>query len=163
MKFCFGDIVVVENNLIGVVVKSWINLKNLSVNSKDREVRHEVYVRYFNEIREYPEELIERYMVRPKYLEGEEITWQNNAVNNTINKLQSLLSNNYYTKNQVDSIYVSTNNAITGQVAALQNQLTETLRIFANKYLTIEDFNVTINQITNSNIEKSFTRRLFRK
>ena len=23
MKFCFGDIVVVEGNLIGVVVKSW--------------------------------------------------------------------------------------------------------------------------------------------
>jgi len=23
MKFCFGDIVVVEGNLVGVVVKSW--------------------------------------------------------------------------------------------------------------------------------------------
>lgn len=92
MKFCFGDIVVVENNLIGVVVKSWINPKNLSVNPKDREVRHEVYVRYFNEIREYPEELIERYMVRHKYLEGEEITWQNNAVNNTIDALDEPLT-----------------------------------------------------------------------
>lgn len=92
MKFCFGDIVVVENNLIGVVVKSWINPKNLNVNPKDREVRHEVYVRYFNEIREYPEELIERYMVRPKYLEGEEITWQNNAVNNTIEALDEPLT-----------------------------------------------------------------------
>lgn len=92
MKFCFGDIVVVENNLIGVVVKSWINPKNLSVNPKDREVRHEVYVRYFNEIREYPEELIERYMVRHKYLEGEEITWQNNAVNNTIEALDEPLT-----------------------------------------------------------------------
>ena len=92
MKFCFGDIVVVENNLIGVVVKSWINSKNLSVNPKDREVRHEVYVRYFNEIREYPEELIERYMVRHKYLEGEEITWQNNAVNNTIDALDEPLT-----------------------------------------------------------------------
>ena len=92
MKFCFGDIVVVENNLIGVVVKSWINPKNLNVNPKDREVRHEVYVRYFNEIREYPEELIERYMVRHKYLEGEEITWQNNAVNNTIDALDEPLT-----------------------------------------------------------------------
>lgn len=92
MKFCFGDIVVVESNLIGVVVKSWINPKNLSVNPKDREVRHEVYVRYFNEIREYPEELIERYMVRHKYLEGEEITWQNNAVNNTIDALDEPLT-----------------------------------------------------------------------
>lgn len=92
MKFCFGDIVVVEDNLIGVVVKSWINPKNKSINPKDREVRHEVYVRYFNEIREYPEELIERYMVRHKYLEGEEITWQHNAVNNTIDALDTPLT-----------------------------------------------------------------------
>ena len=27
MKFCFGDIVVVEGNLRGVVVKAWINGK----------------------------------------------------------------------------------------------------------------------------------------
>jgi len=92
MKFCFGDIVVVENNLIGVVVKSWINPKNISVSPRDREVRHEVYVRYFNEIREYPEDLIERYMVRHKYLEGEEITWQNNAINNTIEALDEPLT-----------------------------------------------------------------------
>ena len=82
----------------------------------------------------------------------EELRSDINSVNYTINRIQSSLSN-YYTKNQVDSIYVSTNNAITDQVTALQNQLTEALRIFANKYLTIEDFNITINQITNSNVE----------
>lgn len=48
MKFCFGDIVVVERNLIGVVIKSWIG--------STTGVRHEVYVREYNEIREYPEE-----------------------------------------------------------------------------------------------------------
>ncbi len=51
MKFCFGDIVVVEDNLIGVVLTDWINPKS-DVNPKDREVKHEVYVRYFREIRE---------------------------------------------------------------------------------------------------------------
>jgi hypothetical protein len=38
MKFCFGDIVVVEENLIGVVVKSW----------EDGE--HDIYVREYNGI-----------------------------------------------------------------------------------------------------------------
>lgn len=92
MKFCFGDIVVVEDNLVGVVVKSWINPKDITVNPENREVRHEVYVRYFNEIREYPEDLMERYMVRHKYLEGEEITWQHNAVHNTIAALDEPLT-----------------------------------------------------------------------
>ena len=73
MKFCFGDIVVVETNLIGVIVKSWVN--------KNKTITHEVYVRYFNEIRNYPEETIQRYMVRHKYLNDEEIEYQHNAIN----------------------------------------------------------------------------------
>lgn len=77
MKFCFGDIVVVESNLIGVVVKSWCP----SLSSK-KEPYHEVYVRYFSEIREYRESEMERYMVRHKYLSDEEIIYQDNAVNN---------------------------------------------------------------------------------
>lgn len=86
----------------------------------------------------------------------EELLSDINSLNNTINKIQSSLSN-YYTKNQVDSLYISTNNAITEQVTALQNQLTEALRIIDNKYLTIEDFNTSINQITNST-EENLTR-----
>lgn len=93
MKFCFGDMVVVEDNLIGVVLTDWINPKN-AVNPEDREVKHEVYVRQFREIREYPEDQIERYMVRHKYLEGEEITWQHNAVHNTIDFLDEPLTEN---------------------------------------------------------------------
>ena len=77
MKFCFGDIVVVENNLIGVVVKDWCPSP-----WSDREPHHDVYVRYFNEIREYDESKMERYMVRHKYLSDDEIIWQNNAVHN---------------------------------------------------------------------------------
>ena len=39
MKFCFGDIVVVEGNLIGVVVKSWCR------SLMGAEENHDVYVR----------------------------------------------------------------------------------------------------------------------
>jgi hypothetical protein len=68
MKFCFGDIVVVEENLIGVVVKSW----------EDGE--HDIYVREYNGIRGYKEDEIQRYMVRHKYLNDEELEYQRNAI-----------------------------------------------------------------------------------
>ena len=73
MKFCFGDIVVVEKGLIGVVVKSWIS-------ADSRQHTYEVYVRMFNGIKTYDEEHMERYMVRGKYLSEEELEWQFNAV-----------------------------------------------------------------------------------
>ena len=69
MKFAFGDIVVVEGELIGVVVKCWTNKT------------YEVYVRVFRGIKEYKEDEIERYMVRHKYLSDEELQWQHNAIN----------------------------------------------------------------------------------
>ena len=75
MKFCFGDIVVVEGNLIGVVVKSWITY------SKGNEIRnYDVYVRMKNSIKNYKENEIERYMVRHKYLSEEEMEYQFDAV-----------------------------------------------------------------------------------
>lgn len=69
MKFCFGDIVVVEDILIGVIVKS------------RTDKTYEVYVRLWNTIKTYNEDQIERYMVRHKYLNDEEVEWQYNAVN----------------------------------------------------------------------------------
>ena len=75
MKFCFGDIVVVEGNLVGVVVKSW------GKSLQGKPATHEVYVRSFNSIVEYTEEQMERYMVRHKYLDEEELEYQANAVN----------------------------------------------------------------------------------
>lgn len=64
MKFCFGDIVVVEENLIGVVVKSWVTY------SIGKEIKnYDVYVRMKNGIQNYREDEIERYMVRHKYLD----------------------------------------------------------------------------------------------
>ena len=73
MKFVFGDIVVVEKNLIGVVVKSWVRIKPY-LNY------YEVYVREFNCIKEYKEYEIQRYMVRHKYLNEEELEYQRNAI-----------------------------------------------------------------------------------
>lgn len=72
MKFCFGDIVVVDEINIGVIVKSWIDSNNV--------VTHDVYVRMYNSIRQYKEEEIQRYMVRHKYLDDEEVFYQNNAI-----------------------------------------------------------------------------------
>ena len=69
MKFCFGDIVVVNEDLIGVIVKSWL------------DKTHEVYVRNYNSIKLYKESEIERYLVRHKYLNEEEMEYQYNAVN----------------------------------------------------------------------------------
>ena len=72
MKFCFGDIVVVENILIGVVVKCWNNTKI--------GMEYEVYVRDYNAIRTYSEDDIQRYMVRHKELNEEELEYQHNAI-----------------------------------------------------------------------------------
>lgn len=74
MNFCFGDIVVVEGNLIGVVVKSWCG------SLLGGEPNHDVYVRAYNRIRNYKESEIQRYMVRHKYLDEEEMEYQKNAV-----------------------------------------------------------------------------------
>lgn len=73
MKFCFGDIVVVDDIQIGVVVKCWS--ENTTGNNYD------IYVRSYNDIKNYKEDEIERYMVRHKYLNDEEIEYQYNAIN----------------------------------------------------------------------------------
>ena len=72
MKYVFGDIVIVEEENLGVIVKSWLS----------KEITHEVYVRNFNSIRTYKESEIERYLVRHKELSNEEKEYQNNAINN---------------------------------------------------------------------------------
>ncbi|MBR1930342.1 MAG: hypothetical protein IJ833_02550 [Lachnospiraceae bacterium] len=73
MKFCFGDIVVVDGDEIGVVVRSWVGLS-------DREPNHDVYVRMYDGIKNYKESEMQRYMVRHKYLSEEELEYQRNAV-----------------------------------------------------------------------------------
>lgn len=75
MKVCFGDIVVVDDDQIGVVVKNW------GMGSNGHEAHAEVYVRNYNVIQEYPLSKIERYLVRHKELNKEEIEYQANGVN----------------------------------------------------------------------------------
>ena len=72
MKFCFGDIVIVDDFQIGVIVKSWCSAN---------ENNYDVYVRSYNEIINYKESEIQRYMVRHKYLSEEEQQYQYNAIN----------------------------------------------------------------------------------
>lgn len=80
MKYCFGDIVVVRGEDIGVVVKSWICI--LKGKQNDRELyNYEVYVRNDNRIEKFGESQIQRYMVRHKFLSEEEKEYQYNAIN----------------------------------------------------------------------------------
>ena len=70
-KYLFGDIVVVDTDLIGVIVASWDGRQH------GRGFWYEVYVRSYRAIREYNEADVERYRVRHKYLDEEESEWQN--------------------------------------------------------------------------------------
>lgn len=74
MKFVFGDIVVVDGDQLGVVVKSW------GVDNHGNEPFHEVYVRSYNAIKDYRNSEMERYQVRHKYLDEDELEYQANAV-----------------------------------------------------------------------------------
>ena len=73
-QLCFGDIVVVEGDKIGVIVKCW------GVSSMGDPKSYDVYVRMYNGIANYSEDRVDRYMVRHKYLNDEELEYQNNAI-----------------------------------------------------------------------------------
>ena len=73
-KLCFGDIVVVDDIQIGVVVKCWARSLFGTPPSYD------VYVRSYNKIINYPEDKVERYIVRHKYLNEEEYKYQKGDV-----------------------------------------------------------------------------------
>ena len=73
MKYTFGDIVIVDDDNIGVIVKCWTSFTH--------NYSYELYVRNYNGIKEYKENEIERYMVRHKYLSEEEKEYQYNAIN----------------------------------------------------------------------------------
>jgi len=68
MKFLFGDIVVVNGTQIGVVVKTW---------EKSDTFEYEIYNRMRNKIETYSECDVERYKIRHKYLDDEEVEYQN--------------------------------------------------------------------------------------
>lgn len=71
MKFTFGDIIVVDEIEIGVIVKCWTGTTK----------NYDVYVRNYNRIKNYQENEIQRYMVRYNYLSEEELEYQYNAIN----------------------------------------------------------------------------------
>ena len=73
MKFCFGDIVVVNGDEIGVIVKCWQR------SARGKEPEYDVYCRIMDNIESIPESKIQRYMVRHKYLDEQELTWQANS------------------------------------------------------------------------------------
>ena len=60
-KFQFSNVVVVDGNLIGVILKTWNA-------SSRRDTHYDVYVCYYNEIREY-EECEIKHFVYDKVLE----------------------------------------------------------------------------------------------
>ena len=73
MKLVFGDIVVVDENQIGVVVKNWVG------HPGRKKPSCEVYVRSYNTIKEYDLHMVERYQVRHKYLDEDEVEYQISA------------------------------------------------------------------------------------
>lgn len=78
MQFCFGDMVVVEGNLIGVICKSWVR--------NNKELYYDVYVRDYSTIKQYDEKDIQRYMVRHKELSEEEMEYQKEAMKPFVTK-----------------------------------------------------------------------------
>ena len=57
MSFQFGNVVVVEENQIGVIVKSWSD--NI----------HDVYVRSYNGVKSFPEDEIRHYIYSKELLD----------------------------------------------------------------------------------------------
>lgn len=54
-RFQFGNVVVVDTDCIGVIVKTWESLSH-------GKIHHEVYVRTYNCIREYDEKEINHFI-----------------------------------------------------------------------------------------------------
>lgn len=57
-KFQFGNVVIIEENLVGCIVKTW----GASLTGRKRGVHYEVYVRSWNSIKEYDEKEIEHFI-----------------------------------------------------------------------------------------------------
>ena len=74
-KFLFGDIVVVDDIEIGVVVKCWSE-ERYDLAEVVKSYNYDVYVRQYNLIRNYKENQMQRYAVRHKYLNEEELGYQ---------------------------------------------------------------------------------------
>ena len=63
-RYQFSQVVIIENDLIGVICKTWEDRKNSSYN-------YEVYVRTYNIIQEYPESQIKHFIFSKELSEDE--------------------------------------------------------------------------------------------
>lgn len=72
MKFNFGDIVVVQGDFIGVIVKCWERTTGKDAGS----FFYDVYVRSFNRIIDYKEDEVERFIYNKELLEEEKINYE---------------------------------------------------------------------------------------
>lgn len=68
-KFLFGDIVVINKNEIGVILKTWRKSSSITYD-------YEIYNRMTEKIELHSENNIERYRVRHKYLDEIEMEFQ---------------------------------------------------------------------------------------
>ena len=68
-KFLFGDIVVINKNEIGVILKTWRKSSSITYD-------YEKYNRMTEKIELHSENNIERYRVRHKYLDEIEMEFQ---------------------------------------------------------------------------------------
>jgi len=68
-KFLFGDIVIINENQIGVILKTWTDYKT---------VTYDIFNRMTTGIEEYCEQEIKRYRIRHKYLNEKELSYQDN-------------------------------------------------------------------------------------
>ncbi len=74
-QICFGDIVVVGWDQIGVIVKSWNNFQGW-IHTRT----HDVYVRNKNCVENYRDDQIDRYMVRHKELDQDDLYYNLEAL-----------------------------------------------------------------------------------
>ena len=72
-QLCFGDIVVVEGDQIGVIVKCW------NWTTQGLPQSYDVYVRSYDAIKNYLADDVDRYMVRHISLDEGELKYQIDA------------------------------------------------------------------------------------
>jgi len=66
-KFLFGDIVVINHNHVGVILKTW---------KTNNKFDYDIFDRMTSQIENHEEDDIDRYRVRHKYLDEDELSYQ---------------------------------------------------------------------------------------
>lgn len=79
-----------------------------------------------------------------------------NDINNILTQLDTLESQlaNYYTKREIDRLYIDTNNSFNNSIRAVSDQITHALEVFAAQYLTKEEFETSLSEYSTTNAYK---------